>query len=113
MLSDPRYDRLADVLVNHSTRLKSGEHLLLDASVPGLPGGTGRIFDWAVAAEVARERKLTLAGGLDPGNVTEAIEAVHPFRVDVASGVESEPGQKDPDLVRAFIDAAKTAFSAL
>ncbi len=94
-------------------RTYPGEHLLLDASVPGLPGGTGRIFDWAVAAEVARERKLTLAGGLDPGNVAEAIEAVHPFRVDVASGVESEPGQKDPDLVRAFIDAAKTAFSAL
>jgi len=89
-----------------------GEHLLLDASVPGLPGGTGRTFDWAVAAVVARERKLTLAGGLDPKNVTKAIQTVNPFRVDVASGVESEPGQKDPELVRSFIDAAKTAFSA-
>ncbi|MDH3623217.1 MAG: phosphoribosylanthranilate isomerase [Myxococcales bacterium] len=93
-------------------RTYSGEHLLLDASVPGLPGGTGRTFDWAIAAEVARERKLTLAGGLDAKNVTEAIETVNPFRVDVASGVESEPGRKDPDLVRSFIDAAKTAFSA-
>ncbi len=93
-------------------RTYPGEHLLLDASVPGLPGGTGRTFDWAIAAEVARERKLTLAGGLDAKNVTEAIETVNPFRVDVASGVESEPGRKDPDLVRSFIDAAKTAFSA-
>jgi phosphoribosylanthranilate isomerase len=93
-------------------RTYPGEHLLLDASVPGLPGGTGRTFDWAVAAEVARERKLTLAGGLEPSNVAEAIEMVNPFRVDVASGVESEPGKKDPDLVRSFIEAAKTAFSA-
>jgi phosphoribosylanthranilate isomerase len=88
-----------------------GEHLLLDASVPGLPGGTGRTFNWAIAAELARERKLTLAGGLSPKNVAQAIEAVNPFRVDVASGVESEPGRKDPGLVGAFIEAAKAAFS--
>ncbi len=93
-------------------RTYPGEHLLLDASVPGLPGGTGRTFDWAIAAEIAQERKLTLAGGLHPRNVAEAIATVNPFRVDVASGVESEPGKKDPDLVRAFIEAAKTAFSA-
>lgn len=85
-----------------------GEHLLLDASVPGMPGGTGRTFDWAIAAEVAKERKLTLAGGLNPDNVNEAVRLVHPFRVDVASGVESSPGRKDPDLVRRFIEAAKS-----
>ena len=85
-----------------------GEHLLLDASVPGLPGGTGKTFDWSIAAEVARERKLTLAGGLRAQNVVDAIRAVRPFRVDVASGVESQPGRKDPELVRAFIDAAKS-----
>lgn len=85
-----------------------GEHLLLDASVPGMPGGTGRTFDWSIAAEVARERKLTLAGGLTPDNVAEAIRVVRPFRVDVASGVESEPGRKDPELVRAFIEAARS-----
>jgi phosphoribosylanthranilate isomerase len=84
-----------------------GEHLLLDASVPGMPGGTGRTFDWAIAAEVAKERKLTLAGGLNPDNVNEAVRLVRPFRVDVASGVESSPGRKDPDLVRRFIEAAK------
>jgi phosphoribosylanthranilate isomerase len=93
-------------------RTYPGEHLLLDASVPGLPGGTGRTLDWAIAAEVARERKLTLAGGLNPKNVAEAIAAVNPFRVDVASGVESAPGRKDPELVRAFIEAAKAAFSS-
>ena len=84
-----------------------GEHILLDASVPGIPGGTGRTFDWAIAAEVAKERKLTLAGGLTPDNVAEAVAVVKPFRVDVASGVESQPGRKDPDLVKRFIDAAK------
>jgi phosphoribosylanthranilate isomerase len=86
-----------------------GEHLLLDASVPGIPGGTGRTFDWAIAAEVAKERKLTLAGGLTPDNVAEAVRTVRPFRVDVASGVESSPGRTDPGLVAAFIEAAKSA----
>jgi phosphoribosylanthranilate isomerase len=88
-------------------RTYPGEHLLLDASVPGMPGGTGRTFDWAIAAEVAKERKLTLAGGLKPANVGEAVRLVQPFRVDVASGVESSPGRKDPVLVRRFIAAAK------
>ena len=84
-----------------------GEHLLLDASVPGMPGGTGRTFDWEIAAAVAKERKLTLAGGLNPDNVAEAIRVVNPFRVDVASGVEASPGKKDPAQVQAFITAAK------
>jgi phosphoribosylanthranilate isomerase len=86
-----------------------GEHILLDASVPGLPGGTGKTFDWAIAAKAAKERKLTLAGGLTPDNVARAVRAVKPFRVDVASGVESKPGRKDPDLVKRFVDAAKGA----
>jgi phosphoribosylanthranilate isomerase len=88
-------------------RTYPGEHLLLDASVPGMPGGTGRTFDWDIAAAVAKERKLTLAGGLNPDNVAEAIQAVNPFRVDVASGVEMAPGQKDHAQVQAFITAAK------
>ena len=84
-----------------------GEHLLLDASVPGMPGGTGRTFDWDIASAVAQERKLTLAGGLTPDNVAEAVRVVQPIRVDVASGVESAPGLKDPGLVRRFIEAAR------
>jgi phosphoribosylanthranilate isomerase len=86
-----------------------GDHLLVDASVPGMPGGTGRTFDWAIAKAIARERRLTLAGGLTPENVAEAVRTVRPFRVDVASGVESAPGKKDPALVRAFVEAAKRA----
>jgi phosphoribosylanthranilate isomerase len=87
-------------------RTYPGDHILLDASVPGIPGGTGRTFDWAIAAEVAKDRKLTLAGGLTPDNVAEAVRTVAPFRVDVASGVESAPGRKDPELMRRFIQAA-------
>ncbi len=86
-----------------------GEHVLLDASVPGTPGGTGRTFDWDIAAAVAKERKVTLAGGLTPDNVAEAVRAVKPFRVDVASGVESAPGTKDAESVRSFIRAARSA----
>ncbi|MFZ1863690.1 MAG: phosphoribosylanthranilate isomerase [Polyangiales bacterium] len=89
------------------SRAYPGEHLLLDASVPGLPGGTGRTFDWDIAAEVAKERKLTLAGGLRPQNVAQAVRTVQPHRVDVASGVEKSPGRKDLSLVHAFIAAAK------
>jgi phosphoribosylanthranilate isomerase len=86
-----------------------GDHILLDAYVPGQHGGTGARFDWSLAAAIAKSRKLTLAGGLHPGNVAEAVTTVRPFCVDVASGVEAEPGRKDPERVRAFIARAKSA----
>ncbi|HKP59170.1 MAG TPA: phosphoribosylanthranilate isomerase [Polyangiales bacterium] len=84
-----------------------GEHVLLDAFVPGMHGGTGASFDWALAAEVARIRQVTLAGGLTPANVAQAVREVRPFCVDVASGVESSPRRKDVELMRAFVAAAK------
>jgi phosphoribosylanthranilate isomerase len=84
-----------------------GEHILLDAYVPGEPGGTGATFDWRIAAEIARTRKVTLAGGLTPSNVAQAVAAVRPFCVDVASGVEHAPGKKDHALVRTFVARAK------
>jgi phosphoribosylanthranilate isomerase len=84
-----------------------GEHILLDAYVPGLPGGTGATFDWSVASQVVAERKLTLAGGLTAENVADAIEAVSPFCVDTASGVEGSPGVKSQVLVQAFVRAAR------
>ena len=87
-------------------RRYGGEHILLDAYVPGEAGGTGHTFRWELAVPLARERKVTLAGGLKPDNVTAAVRAVHPFCVDVASGVETRPGVKDPGAVRAFIAAA-------
>lgn len=86
-----------------------GEHVLLDAYVPGHHGGTGARFDWSLAAAVAKTRKLTLAGGLHPENVADAIAAVRPFCVDVASGVEAQIGRKDPERVRQFISRAKNA----
>jgi phosphoribosylanthranilate isomerase len=84
-----------------------GEHVLLDAYVPGVAGGTGASFDWRIAAQLASQRKVTLAGGLQPANVAAAVAAVQPFCVDVASGVESAPGKKDHALVRAFVANAK------
>ncbi len=82
--------------------------LLIDAYHPTLPGGTGEVADWFIAGKLAANIPgLMLAGGLNPANVSTAIEKVQPFVVDVASGVESEPGKKDPTLVRAFISAAK------
>ena len=86
-----------------------GEYVMVDAKVDGALGGTGHTFDWRLVVELARKRKLVLAGGLRPENVARAIALVHPFCVDVASGVESAPGIKDLDRVRAFVDAVRTA----
>jgi phosphoribosylanthranilate isomerase len=84
--------------------------ILLDTPSPD-KGGTGMTFDWglAAAARVRHDGKLVLAGGLAPGNVAAAIAAVHPWAVDVASGVESAPGIKDPAKVAAFIAAVRNA----
>lgn len=91
-----------------------GEHILLDASVPGaMPGGTGVAFDWKLARAVARERKLTLAGGLRPENVGEAIRVVRPHRIDVASGVELAPGVKDHARIRALVEAVRATDRGL
>jgi phosphoribosylanthranilate isomerase len=71
--------------------------------------GDGRPWDWSLVTVRRTRIPLVLAGGLTAENVREAIEAVHPWAVDVASGVESEPGVKDPERVRAFIDAVDRA----
>jgi phosphoribosylanthranilate isomerase len=91
----------------------AGEHLLVDARVEGALGGTGKTLDWALVAALAKERKLTLAGGLTPENVERAIAAVAPYCVDVASGVESRAGVKDPARVRGFITAVRRADARL
>lgn len=88
-----------------------GEHVLLDAYVPGIAGGTGATFDWELAAGIARVRSVTLAGGLTPENVADAVRTVRPFCVDVASGVESGVGKKDIGKVRAFVEAARRAVT--
>lgn len=84
---------------------------LLDAYRPGTAGGTGASFDWELLAGRRSEVPLILAGGLTPDNVDEAIAAGRPFAVDVASGVESEPGVKDHDRMAAFMERA-TAVAA-
>ena len=84
-----------------------GPDLLIDAYHPTAYGGTGLRADWQIAATVARSHRLMLAGGLTPDNVSAAIAAVRPWGVDVSSGVETRPGQKDHNAMRAFIAAAK------
>jgi phosphoribosylanthranilate isomerase len=79
---------------------------LLDAFTPGAHGGTGKTFDWDLAASLrGLARPLILAGGLKPENVGEAIRRFEPFGLDVSSGVESAPGKKNPDRVDRFIAA--------
>jgi phosphoribosylanthranilate isomerase len=85
---------------------------LLDAHDPERRGGTGRAVDWGVAAEVSRVRRIILAGGLDASNIGGAIARVRPFAVDVSSGVEREPGIKDPDRIRAFVESVAAADAA-
>jgi len=80
---------------------------LLDAHRRGVHGGTGESFDWELLADRRSEVPLVLAGGLTPDNVDEAIGITHPFAVDVASGVESEPGIKDHALMAAFAERAQ------
>ena len=86
--------------------------LLLDSGNSRTPGGTGEAFDWRRASGLSDAMhnngfKLIVAGGLKPENVGQAIEILHPWGVDVSSGVEERPGKKDPEKVRAFVRAVR------
>ena len=87
--------------------------LLLDAQANGKMGGTGTTFDWASTSDMVQTVSLQIpvivAGGLTPLNVGEAIKMFRPFGVDVSSGVEARPGKKNPDKIRAFVQAARQA----
>ena len=88
------------------------DRLLLDTKAPKdatRPGGTGQTFDWSLLKALDPELSFMLSGGLTPDNVAAAIAAVHPFGVDVSSGVETAPGVKDAKLVRTFIERARAA----
>jgi phosphoribosylanthranilate isomerase len=87
--------------------------LLVDAAVKGAYGGTGVKADWNKAAELAKRYPLLLAGGLTPETVAEAVRQVRPWGVDVASGVESSPGQKDASRMKAFVQAVRSATTPL
>ena len=110
----------ANLFVIKAFRVRSTEDLrataahradayLLDAYVPERPGGTGVSFDWTLVAAARPPGPILLAGGLTPENVRTAIMAVNPWGVDVASGVEIEPGRKDHEAVRRFVDAVGAA----
>jgi|TARA_B100000745_G_scaffold182623_1_gene119629 phosphoribosylanthranilate isomerase len=79
--------------------------VLLDAHDPVKKGGTGKSIDWESARSVARSRKIILSGGLRPETVALGVKTVHPFGVDVSSGVEQYPGRKDPARLRSFFKA--------
>ena len=82
---------------------------LLDKAKDGFYGGTGETFDWSVALLAKSYGRVILSGGLTPANVEEGIRTVSPYAVDVGSGVEAEPGKKDHDKIKAFIDNAMHA----
>jgi len=85
----------------------------LDSGSAEQPGGTGKVFDWQVAAPAAKALSksipIVVAGGLLSSNVGDAIRTLSPWGVDVASGVEAKPGKKDPAEVRAFVEAVRAA----
>jgi phosphoribosylanthranilate isomerase len=85
--------------------------ILFDAKAPSgapLPGGNGHTFDWSAIDDVKAKVPYMLSGGLTPGNVAQAIRSTGASRVDVSSGVETSPGEKDADLIRSFITNART-----
>jgi phosphoribosylanthranilate isomerase len=87
--------------------------LLVDSGGAQKPGGTGVPFDWnqaaSTVADLSHRHKVVIAGGLTPVTVNEAIQILRPWGVDVASGVEASPGKKDPEKVRAFVNAVRVA----
>ncbi|RDV04143.1 phosphoribosylanthranilate isomerase [Undibacter mobilis] len=95
---------------------KVADRLLFDARAPQdatRPGGLGKTFDWTLLAGLKTGVPYMLSGGLDAGNVAEALRITRAPGVDVSSGVERAPGEKDPDRIRAFIRAARAADAAL
>ncbi len=82
--------------------------ILLDAYRPGVPGGTGDTFDWKRVPRNTRV-PIVLAGGLTPTNVVDAVRSTGVYGIDVSGGVESSPGKKDPNKVKAFITNARSA----
>lgn len=96
---DPRLDHADDW---------GADVILIDSAIPG----SGRVFDWSLAEGAPSNRRVLLAGGLNPGNVADAIRRVSPWGVDVSTGVEASPGRKDARKVKAFIEAARGAVTS-
>jgi phosphoribosylanthranilate isomerase len=95
---------------------KVADRLLFDARAPReatRPGGLGRTFDWRLLQRLDPGVPFMLSGGLDAGNVTDALRITRAPGVDVSSGVERSPGEKDPEKIRAFVSAARLAWKAV
>ena len=97
-VDDPRLNDLEDYPI---------DAVLLDSPTPG----SGQSFDWSQIADLPSRRRVILAGGLNPANVADAVKSVRPWGVDAVSGVEAEPGRKDPEALAAFLTAARDALS--
>jgi phosphoribosylanthranilate isomerase len=95
-------------LLECESRFPTAKALLLDTMLAGVYGGSGESFDWAKIPPGMRSR-IVLSGGLNPGNVAIAVRAVHPWAVDVSSGVEAQKGIKDHQKIARFIEAVKNA----
>ncbi|MDE2764844.1 MAG: phosphoribosylanthranilate isomerase [Chloroflexota bacterium] len=104
----PRAANLMRAMVLMQRHSMAGHRLVLDAKPQGAYGGTGQRLDWGVAADLAMAYETGLAGGLNPDKVAEAIAQVRPAGVDASSGIETD-GEKDPDKVRAFVEAVRAA----
>jgi phosphoribosylanthranilate isomerase len=96
----------ADQLVEVASRWPGASGILLDSYKPGVPGGTGEVFDWSLVP-LKREWNLVLAGGLTAGNVHQAIREMRPWAVDVSGGVEASKGIKDVAKINAFVQEVK------
>jgi len=100
--------------ISNFKRFRRASYFLLDGTAKKDQfGGTGKTFDWSIAQKAAAKYKIILAGGLTPENVGEAILTVRPYAVDVASGVESRPGVKDPGKLREFFAEVARANRAV
>ncbi len=97
----------ARAALDRYSRRDSPPALLIDAYRRGAYGGTGQICDWTIARALAETAPILLAGGLRPDNVIDALRQAQPWGVDVASGVESEPGRKAPAKITAFVRAVR------
>lgn len=104
-------DRLEDGLVEFGPYFGEVEGFLLDTYSKGIGGGTGHAFDWRLIEKMQPPGPVILAGGLNPGNVSTAIQLLRPFAVDVNSGVETAPGKKDAAAIQKLMSAVRKADS--
>ena len=98
--------------IQYTEQFRYVDYHLLDSRVKGLEGGSGQAWDWSLVSRRNSRVPMILSGGLGADNVAAGIEATRPYAVDVASGVEAEPGVKDPEKLRAFMEAAQVEVAA-